>query len=199
MESGSLNGTIGRDYLTDEGTPMTASTNSSTKMYQYPRKYQFILNVVSMVWLMILILTFYGAVQVAISLFVMMTVAENANFLWQGIASIVGIVAVITTSCLFALAISLTIFPTISTTTNGFRVHSRIGKSSLFDWQAIHSVRKSHFTNSLFIGIKGLGPLYWPTGLLWWLGTGGIQIGPHISDHDELLQILRKRRPDLFT
>jgi hypothetical protein len=168
------------------------------RTHQYDLKYRLISSAMSIIWCSVLILVFYGGIRETHSHLVMSAVIESSGFLWTGLAIIWLIMAIIAVSCLLALAGSLTMFSGITVGTDGFKVHNRIGSTQWLDWQSIHKARPSPFGNFWFLGIKGLGPLYWPNGFIWWLGAGGIQISRHIGEYNELMKVLREKRPDIL-
>jgi hypothetical protein len=97
--------------------------------------------------------------------------------------------------------VTLTINPSITVSEKGIQVRSLIGESSWLSWAAIKKARSSFMPSQQFwmIGVEGLGWPYKLNGLLFWLGTGGFQVTQSIEDYHGLMEVLRKRRPDLFS
>jgi hypothetical protein len=177
---------------------MTVSKSLVVKTYQYSLKYRLISSIMSIVWVVLLIFIIYGGIRETYSHIAMSEIIQSSGFLWAGIMIIWFFILILSVFCLIALVGSLTMFPGIAVQPNGFRIHSRVGATRWLNWQAIYKTRRSPIGNFWFLGIKGLGPLYWPNGLFWWLGTGGIQISRHLNDYNELMSLLRKERPDIF-
>lgn len=177
---------------------MTTTEILTVRKYQYSLKYRLISSVSSLVWGSVLILIFYGGIRETRSHIALSAIIENSGFLWGGLAILWLIASVLAASCFLALAGSLIMFPGITIRPDGFKIHSRISATRWLTWQTIHKARLSPIGNFWFLGIKGLGPLYWPAGFMWRLGAGGIQISRHIDGYNELMRILREKRPDIF-
>jgi hypothetical protein len=183
--------------MSEQENTVALSIASNVTKYEYPRIYRSFSTIFSAVWVTVIILILYGGIHVTNDIFAMTTIVQSP-FLWQELAILWFIIIGLSTICLLPLALSITMFPGISVRDDGFRIHNRTSTSRWLEWQAMHKALKGPLGMFWLLGIRGLGPLYWPPGLLWWLGSGGVQVSPQIGKYNELMKLLREKRPDLF-
>lgn len=100
----------------------------------------------------------------------------------------------------FALGIAaLTSYPSIEVNHDGFRISTVVSQSKWLSWDAINKIHQPIFYQRLhMMGVKGLGALYILNGLFYWLGSGGFLISQAIENYQELIALLKQKRPDLF-
>lgn len=102
---------------------------------------------------------------------------------------------------LVAASFAFSLFPTIEVRDEGIKVSTLFGllSSKWLAWSAVIRVRKIPlFPSTYVLGIRNVGFIYFPIGLLLWVGRGGIPIGTSLSNQKRLVKFLHDKRPDLF-
>jgi hypothetical protein len=102
---------------------------------------------------------------------------------------------------LVAASFAFSLFPTIEVRDEGIKVSTLFGllSSKWLAWSAVMHVRKLPLLPSTYVlGIRNVGFIYYPIGLLLWIGRGGVPLMSGLSNQQHLLRFLRDKRPDLF-
>lgn len=101
----------------------------------------------------------------------------------------------------FAASFAFSLFPTIAVRDEGIKVSTLFGlfSSKWLEWSAIIRLYKLPLVpNFYMLGIRNVGIIYYPIGLLLWVGRGGVPLMPGLSNQQSLITYLRHKRPDLF-
>jgi len=102
---------------------------------------------------------------------------------------------------LVAASFAFSLFPTIEVRDEGIKVSTLFGllSSKWLAWSAVMRVRKLPLLPSFYVlGIRNVGIIYYPIGLLLWVGRGGVPLMSGLSNQKRLVNFLRDKRPDLF-
>lgn len=102
---------------------------------------------------------------------------------------------------LVAASFAFSLFPTIEVRDEGIKVSTLFGllSSKWLAWSAVIRVRKLPLLPSFYVlGIRNVGVIYYPIGLLLWVGRGGVPLMSGLSNQKRLIKFLHDKRPDLF-
>ncbi|GAB4262580.1 MAG: hypothetical protein Kow0080_00050 [Candidatus Promineifilaceae bacterium] len=103
---------------------------------------------------------------------------------------------------LIAASFAFSMFPIIEVKDEGIKVSILFGllSSQWLEWSAIIRLYKLPLLpNFYMLGIRNVGIIYYPIGLLLWVGRGGVPLMSGLSNQQHLVRYLRDKRPDLFT
>lgn len=103
---------------------------------------------------------------------------------------------------LVAASFAFSLFPTIAVRDEGVKVSTLFGifSSKWLEWSAIIRLRQLPLLPSFYVlGIRNVGIIYYPIGLLLWVGRGGVPLMSGLSHQQRLITYLHDKRPDLFT
>ena len=103
---------------------------------------------------------------------------------------------------LVAASFAFSMFPTIEVRDESIKVSTLFGLLSS-KWLELSAIIRLYkfplLPNSYMLGIRNVGIIYYPVGLLSLVGRGGVPLMHGLSNQQHLIAYLHDKRPDLFT
>ncbi len=190
---------------------MTTDKNSSTIMkFEYPMQYRLFSYLLGFVFLFVALVAVVNLMEPLFN--------ENSRLLFLGVSVIDfkdGIfierytryllqdgMFILPFIALFATSFAFSLFPTIEVGGEGIKVSTLFGllSSKWLEWSAITRLYKLPLLSNFYmLGIRNVGIVYYPIGLVLWVGRGGVPLMSGLSNQQSLITNLYEKRPDLFT
>lgn len=209
MAYGGLRVSMTRGTIMDNNK-MTTNKNSSNSMkFKNPMPHRLMSYLLGCLWLLTALAVVINLIQPLFN--------ENVRILFLGVREVNfrdklfiesythyllrdGMI-ILPILALVAASFAFSLFPTIEVQDEGIKVSTLFGllSSKWLAWSAVMRVRKLPLLPSFYVlGIRNVGIIYYPIGLLLWVGRGGVPLMSSLSNQQRLVKFLHDKRPDLF-